>query len=257
MECDSIEVAGVRAPTGAHVCDLPERVPGVPGRRLWLGRALISDHGGVDDHAAFDRLCRTVYIAAQANAVNCTDAFDLAAAVLELRPTDQNASELALLSVDGAEAARPRMSELALMMLATVGFEPGFAEEPGWLVRIENAIRLVNQDTAASGLRHPCRLRVGPDEPGLNGNAYVQTADGHTGSGQGVFPACGADPVSALVAVADDAQDAVMHALWSVWPVCPAHRIGVHAREHGDVGVWWCAGGGGHVVAAIGEWQRL
>lgn len=211
----------------------------------------------MDDDPAFDRLCRTVYIAARAGAANCTDAFDLAASVLELRPTDQAASELALLSVDCAEETGPRMAELALILLATVGFEPGFSEELEWLVRIEHAMRLVNQDAAASGLRDRCLLRIRPDEPGLNGNAYVQTADGHTGSGQGVFPASGADPVSALVAVAEDAQDAVVHALWSAWPVCPAHQIGVHAREYGDAGVWRCAGGGGHVVAAIGDWQRL
>jgi hypothetical protein len=65
----------------------------------------------------------------------------------------------------------------------------------------------------------------------------------------------GADPVSALVAVADDAQDALMEALCAVWPVCPVHRLGVHAREYEQAAVWWCAGDSGHAVAAIGEWQ--
>jgi hypothetical protein len=60
--------------------------------------------------------------------------------------------------------------------------------------------------------------------------------------------------VSALVAVADDAQDALMEELWAVWPVCPVHRLGVHARHHDKAAVWWCAGDDGHPVAAIGEW---
>jgi hypothetical protein len=61
--------------------------------------------------------------------------------------------------------------------------------------------------------------------------------------------------VHVLLAVAEDAQDALMHALWAAWPVCPIHRLGVHARDHEDAAVWWRAGDGGHAVTAIGEWQ--
>jgi len=87
-----------------------------------------------------------------------------------------------------------------------------------------------------------------------SGNAYVETWDGYTGTSGGVYPADGADPVSALVAVAEDAQEALMEALWAVWPVCPVHRLGVHARDHEKAAVWWCAGDGGHAVAPIGGW---
>ena len=208
----------------------------------------------MDDDAAFDRLCRRVYTGLRAGALDCTDTFDLAASVLASRPADEAATELARLSVEGTQAGRSRRADLAATLLEVVGFHPGFAEEPALLGRIEDALRLVNRDMAASGLRHGCRIHVRADQPGLNGNAYVESWDGHRGSGQGVFPDSGADPVSALVAVAEDAQDAVMHAIWSAWPECPVHRLGVHARDHDGTGVWWCAGAGGHAVAAIGEW---
>jgi hypothetical protein len=194
-----------------------------------------------------------VYVAARAGAVDCTDAFDLATSKLEVLPLDPDATELALLSIDCAEASQPRMAEVALSVLAA-GFDPGFAEEPGWLAQLEDAARLVNLDLAATGLHGRCRLRVHEDEPDRGGNAYVEAWDRYTGTSGGICPAQGADPVSAALAVADDAQDAVMHALCAVWPVCPVHRLGVHARDHDEAAVWWCAGGGGHAVAAIGGW---
>ena len=57
--------------------------------------------------------------------------------------------------------------------------------------------------------------------------------------------------------VADELQNSVMHVLWgTVWPVCPAHHLGAHAREHDGTAVWWCNGSGGHVIVAIGTWNR-
>ncbi|MEU8821197.1 hypothetical protein [Actinoplanes sp. NPDC048796] len=209
----------------------------------------------MDDYAAFRRLCRTVYVAARAGSVDCTDAFDLAAAALESTPGDAAATELASLSIDCAEASRPRMAELALAVLDAVDYEPGFAEEPAWLAGLQDAMRLVNQDVTATGLPHPCRLKVHPDQPDLTGNAYAASWDGHTGTAQGVFPRSGADPVSALVAVAEDTQDAIMHTIWAAWPVCPEHHLGVHAEDHHESAVWWCTGAGGHAVAPIGDWR--
>jgi hypothetical protein len=43
--------------------------------------------------------------------------------------------------------------------------------------------------------------------------------------------------------------------LFTAWPVCPVHRLGVHAEDLEEAAVWWCSGGGGHVVTAIGEWH--
>lgn len=194
-----------------------------------------------------------MYVAAQAGAVDCTAAFDLATAKLEVSPLDPDATELALLSLECAEASQPRMAEVALRLIATA-WDPGFTEEPGWLASLEDAMRLVNRDVAATGIRHPCRLRVRDDPPGGSGNAYVETWGGYNSATTGIDPANGADPVSALVAVADDAQDALMEELRAAWPVCPVHRLGVHARRHDEAAVWWCAGDDGHPVAAIGEW---
>ena len=210
----------------------------------------------MDDPAAFDRLARTVYRAARAGTVDCTTAFDLATSKLAHYPQDPDASELALLSVECEESSQSRMAEIALRLLATVGFDPGFTDEPGWLTCLQDAMRVVNRDVAATGIGHPCQLRVRDAELlARGGNAYVETRDGYTSS-LGIYPVNGADPVSALVAVADDAQEALMEALWTAWQVRPRHRLGVHARDQDQIAAWWCAGDGGHAVAAIGEWQR-
>jgi hypothetical protein len=61
--------------------------------------------------------------------------------------------------------------------------------------------------------------------------------------------------VSALFAVADDVQDAVMGSLMTGAPQCRQHGLGVHPEERDSQAVWWCSGGGpGHVVAPIGRW---
>ena len=208
----------------------------------------------MDDYAAFRRLAGTVYVAARSGTVDCQAAFDLAASWLEQRPRDPDATELAALSLECAQAHQPRMAEVALRLLAAMDYRPGFKEEPGWLACLEDAMRLVNRDVAASGIGRPCELLVHDEVLDWNANAYVATRDGYTGIAQGVEPAAGADPVRALVAVAEDAQDALMHALFAVWPVCPVHRLGAHAREHEAAAAWWCAGGGGHPITAIGQW---
>lgn len=109
---------------------------------------------------AFDQLSSTVYIAARAGAVDCTAAFDLAAGWLEYHPQDPDAAELALLSIECTEASQPRTVQAALRLLATANFRPGFKEEPGWLIGLEGAMRQVNRGVAATGIDHPCRLRV-------------------------------------------------------------------------------------------------
>jgi hypothetical protein len=210
----------------------------------------------VDDYAAFDRLSSAVYVAARAGAVDCTAVFDLATSWLEERPQDPDATELAALSVECRQENQSRMAEVALRLLATADFRPGFKEEPGWLACLEDAMRLVNRDVAATGIRRPCKLRVHDEGLYWSVNAYVETWDGYTGVAQGVYPASGADPVSALVDVAEDAQDALMHALFAAWPVCPDHLLGAHARDHEDAAVWWCSGDGGHAITGIGKWQR-
>ncbi|WP_433796230.1 hypothetical protein [Actinoplanes sp. CA-252034] len=208
----------------------------------------------MDDQEDVNRLCRRVYFGAQDVAVDRADAFDLAGLVLASWPGDQDATELASMSIDYTRADWSRMAELALALLAAIRFEPAFPQEPGWLLGLEDAMRLVNHDLAASGLSQGCRLRFREWGDGLGGTVYAQSWAGDAGTGSGIPADAGADPVSAVVAVADDAQDAVVHTIWSAWPLCPVHRFGVHVREHDGAGVWWCTGDGGHVAAAVGRW---
>jgi hypothetical protein len=209
----------------------------------------------VDDDEDFDRLCRRVFAGVRDGAPDHSDSCDLAATVLELKPADRDAVELASLSVEGAAANWPRMAELAGALLATACFELGLSEEPGWLKRLDDAMCLVNRDAAASGLPHGCRLSFMDFDPAHRGHLFAESWDGTFGTSTGIPSSAGADPVSALLAVAEDAQDAVMHTIWSAWPQCPAHQLGAHPRDHDDAAVWWCAGDGGHVAAAIGAWR--
>lgn len=130
----------------------------------------------------------------------------------------------------------------------------GMADE--WLDVLFAAMDAVNADMRATGLPGTGRL-VKPEWS--EQNLFVETWDLHHGSTSGISPDGDDDLVSALVAVADDAQDAVMETIWAAWPVCPSHGFGAHARERDGSAVWWCGGGenGGHVAAGIGEWERL
>ncbi|SFE68841.1 hypothetical protein SAMN05421541_10355 [Actinoplanes philippinensis] len=210
-----------------------------------------ADHGGVDQED-FDRLCRRVYSEVRAGALEYPDMFDLATAVLEVKPSDRDAAELATLSLDGVAVNWPRMMELGDAVLATACFELGLSEEPAQMAGLDDAMRLVNRDLSATGLPG-CRLRFMDFDPDLDENRFVETWDGEFGTGSGVPSIAVADPVSALVAVAEDAQDAVMHTIWTAWPVCPAHRLGAHARRYREAAVWWCTGDGGHVAASVGH----
>jgi hypothetical protein len=199
----------------------------------------------------FERLARRVYRDLRNGVVDLEAAFDLACLVLEKQPLDPDAAELAALSLE--MVSQERIAAAARQVLAE-RFEPGFAEEPGWLAALEEAMSMVNADMRASELPGTGRLVVDQD-PDCPPRAWVETWDGYRGSGGGIFPGSGSDPLSALVAVADDAQDAVMESVWEAWPVCPAHRLGVHPGERDGAAAWWCKGGGGHVAAAIGGWD--
>lgn len=97
--------------------------------------------GVMNEEMVFERLAGTVYVAARAGAVDCTDAFDLAASTLKLGGGIPEATELASLSLECTQGGRRRMAEVALRMLAAVNFNPGFAEEPGWLAGLEDACK--------------------------------------------------------------------------------------------------------------------
>ena len=157
----------------------------------------------------FDRLARRVYLGARDDAVDREAAFDLACMVLEDEPLNETAAELARLSMDDTAGARARLAAVALQVSAEC-FEPGFDEEPGWLTALQHAMDVVNRDMRACGLPGTGRLVV----PEWSPNAFAQSWDNDSSTSSGIYPISGSDPVSALVAVADDAQDAVMHTIW-------------------------------------------
>jgi len=204
----------------------------------------------VEPLSAFERLAGRVYTGARDGAVDREAAFELACLVLEEQPLDEAAAELARLSMDDGLDDDARLAVAAFRVLDD-RFEPGFDEEPGWLAALQEAMEAVNRDMRASGLPGTGRLGRYDWSP----NAYAQSWDGETSTGGGIFPESGSDPVAALAAVADDAQDAVMHTIWGAWPLCPVHGLGVHARERDGAAVWWCERAGGHVAAPIGGWR--
>jgi hypothetical protein len=121
-----------------------------------------------------------------------------------------------------------------------------------WIEALESALRVVEGDVRASGLDGSVGLIPNDWAP----DQYVYAVFQGSGSGNtvGIEASQAEDPVGALVAVADDLQNSVMHVLWgTVWPVCPTHDLGAHTREHDGVAVWWCNSLGGHVIAPMGQ----
>ncbi|MFI5068069.1 MAG: hypothetical protein ACHP9Z_29380 [Streptosporangiales bacterium] len=200
--------------------------------------------------AEFSRLACEVYKGLRDGTVDPEVTFDLACHLIEWAPYSEPAQRLAEQSMAGDDPGR--LADLARQVLDSLGFEPDFEAEPRLLGQAEQALEAVRSDLRADGLDGPDRLVVAD-----GGYPRYLWADfrGTFAHGSGVTPADARDPVRALVAVAADMQDAVMHAMTAVWPVCPAHGLGGHARELERQAVWWCNGGpGGHVIATIGQW---
>ncbi|MEV5796044.1 hypothetical protein [Streptomyces sp. NPDC052192] len=77
------------------------------------------------------------------------------------------------------------------------------------------------------------------------------------------------DAFTVLSVVADAAQETIVELLWQVWPICSAHKIGMHPRPEGTTDgqsrseahaagppVWWCRGGRDdacHDVSLVGQ----
>lgn len=148
--------------------------------------------------------------------------------------------------------------------------------EPGEWPRFEAALAAVNRDLAATLPDEPplvlmrCPASSGDDWPD---QIYVALPDGRW-QGNAVHPEGPEmhdepdDTSVVLQLVADAAQETVTELLWTVWPVCPYHRIGVHPRPPrttadwyqdrlgGEPVVWWCRGHHGddcHDLSPVGE----
>jgi hypothetical protein len=194
----------------------------------------------------FDDRCRRLYRSLRDGSVNREAAFDLSADILLDYPADEEAAKVAALAID--EDAAPALLAAAVRALLAEHFQPGFDDEPEWLAVLEEALEMVKADLRASGL--PDRVRLYTWEGSCNVGVDAWAANSTSG---GIFPEAGKDPVTALAAVADDAQDAVMHSIWGAWPTCPVHRLGVHPRVYDGAAVWWCRTDGGHAIAPVGR----
>lgn len=216
-----------------------------PGR----GRPGLGHHGAMTE---FDRLARLVYVGARDGTLDPEAAFDLACFLMDGGPPSDAVRRLAEQSVAGTDPAM--LADLARQVLEEVRFEPDFEVEPRLLEVFRRALEAVRADMRATGLGDPDRVNLRLDDSYMRHNfAHLH---GYFRFTRGIAPGEGPERVTALVAVADDVQDAVMGVLTMAWPVCPAHHFGGHPREHDGRAVWWCKGGGGHVIALIGHWGR-
>lgn len=209
----------------------------------------------MDDRPERERRLHALYVAVRDRAtVDRQAAFDIAMNELEHRPLHAEARELAEASV--ADDDGTRLASAAAAFLGAYGYEPGFEQAPERFVRLERALDAVRADMRATGLTGEVRLV----RPGWTPrNAVVETWAGNQGWTGGISPSGAADDLSALVAVAEQARQAIMESLQyqstgRVWPACPAHDVGTSPEARHGTGVWWCDGGDGHVVAEIGHW---
>jgi hypothetical protein len=209
----------------------------------------------MNDGSELERCLGALYAAVRGSAtVDREAAFDVAMNELEYLPLHAEARELADASV--ADDDENRLAAAAAAFLDACGYEPGFEQAPERFARLERALDAVRADMHATGLTGEVRL-VRPER--AYGNIAVETWAGDRGWSAGVFPSEAADDLSALVAVAEQAREAIMESLQyqstgRVWPTCPAHGLATSPQARHGTGIWWCDGSGGHVSAEIGHW---
>jgi len=202
-----------------------------------------------------ERCLDALYVAVRDGAaVDRQAAFDIAVNELEYFPLHVEARELAEASVTSGDEAR--LVSAARAFLDAYGYEPGFEQAPERFARLERALDAVRADMRATGLAGKVRL-VRPDQAPRN--VAVETWAGDRGWTAGILPSEAASDLSALVAVAEQARQAIMESLQyqstgRAWPACPVHGPGTSPVARHGTGVWWCDDGGGHVAAEIGRW---
>lgn len=144
-------------------------------------------------------LCRGLYLDLRGGVVDRESAFDLSVAVLAEDPADDEAAKVAALALD--DDADDAALAAAVRELLVYRYEPTFDDEPGWLAALEEALEIVKVDLRASGLPDTLRFYTWDGSR----NVGVDAWEGNSTS-VGIFPEEGKDPVTALAAVADDAQ---------------------------------------------------
>jgi hypothetical protein len=209
----------------------------------------------MDDRSEPKRRLDALYVAVRDSAtVDREAAFDIAMNELGYLPLHAEARELA--EASAADGDETRLASAAAAFLDAYGYEPGFEQAPERFVRLERALDAVRADLRATGLTGEVRL-VRPDW--ASGNAAVETWAGDQGWTGGISSSDAADDLSALVAVAEQARQAILESLeyqstGRVWPACRTHGLKTSPEARHGTGVWWCDGGAGHVSAEIGHW---
>ncbi|WP_329425359.1 hypothetical protein OG339_33995 [Streptosporangium sp. NBC_01495] len=135
------------------------------------------------------------------------------------------------------------LARLGEALLDGIGFRPTFALEPGLLVPLEEALKVVERDVRTAGITGTLRMIV-PDRDTM-GMARVEF--------RGICHGNGLGPGADLRDVADATQDVVVEATWKMWPACPVHDRGLLAELENEIAVWRCTSGGTHTVAPVGE----
>lgn len=200
----------------------------------------------------FDQLARKVYIGLRDGGLEPEATFDLACILMDWGPASPAVRQLAEQSVAGTDPVL--LADLAGQVLEETEFQPDFDTEPRLLTQLEDALEAVEADMRATGLAGPVGLAFVDHRDRYLRNVFANFR-GSFSYTSGISPGHANDRISALLAVADDVQDAVMGSHMTVWPVCLEHDLGGHPIEHDRQAVWWCNGGGaGHVIAPIGHW---
>ncbi|AWS40350.1 hypothetical protein [Streptosporangium sp. 'caverna'] len=191
---------------------------------------------------AVDELSVRIYTALRDGGLDAGPLVELACLMEEWGVSTAVTREL--LQRPATELTAADLARLGEALLDGIGFGPTFALEPGLLVPLEEALKVVERDVRAAGIAGTLRMIV-PDWDAM-GMAWVEFEG--ICQGNGLRPGTGT-----FWSVADATQEVVMEVIWRTWPVCPVHDRGLHAEPEEGIAVWRCAGGGTHNVAPVGE----
>lgn len=222
------------------------------------GTVLRRDTGPVSNamaeyEADTEQLMRRVYLGVREDRLDPQDVVALACELLDWFPyTD---AILEVVERNPAEVPRAEMTALGRRILDDVGFDPGVDLAPERLETLRAALRVVARDLPTRGIEGDPEIEILEDWFPVG--VGVRLAGGERLNWGGpVLPNMCDDPAKAVTSLAILIQESLLEWSRQVWPVCPRHDLGVHGSERDGAAVWWCAGGGGHTLAPVGELAR-
>ncbi|MFJ3667240.1 hypothetical protein ACIPSE_12365 [Streptomyces sp. NPDC090106] len=203
--------------------------------------------------AQTESLMRKVYLGLREERLDARDVVALACVLLGWSHDTDAVVEV--VERNPAEVPRAEMAVLARRILDDVHFDPGFDLAPERLETLRAALRVVARDLPTRGIEGEPEIEIVEDSFPVG--AAVRLADGERLNWGGpVLPSMCDDPATALTCLAILIQESLLERTWQVWPVCPRHDLGVHPSGREREVTWWCAGGGGHTLALVGELAR-